>query len=137
MRFAAVMLWRQRRFTRISSGQRPIRKNARNGLMRYSAQFELPTRLSSGRRRTRILRLVSGNGRKRDTIFPPSQLADFRDLVNTYQKTLFATGISKERFEVPEKGPPISRGKRASTITRDLLREAIHKEQTAKALMAH
>jgi hypothetical protein len=56
--------------------------------------------------------------------------------MNTYQKTLFAAGFSRERFEVPEKGAPLAREKRGGTITRDLLREAIKKEQTAKALMA-
>ncbi len=39
----------------------------------------------------------------------PAQLQEFRDLMNTYQKTMFAAGLSRERFEVPEKGAPITR----------------------------
>jgi N-acetyl-anhydromuramyl-L-alanine amidase AmpD len=65
----------------------------------------------------------------------PAQIAEYRDLVNRFANAAYAAGFKRELQIVPEKGTPVTKQKRAHTLTRDLLREAIAREQAARQLM--
>ena len=65
------------------------------------------------------------------------QIDDFRELMNTYSKTMYAAKFGKQEFNVPEKGPPVAISLKQRTIMQDMLKQAIQRENAARALMAH
>jgi hypothetical protein len=114
-------------------GEQTKRKNS------ITAMVASATPLKLGTARNKDFATAFWKWAQREGNVTPAQIADYKDVVNNFAKASYAAGFGKALQIVPEKegGLPTVTEKRARAKVTDMLREAIRKEQTARALIAH